>query len=84
MTLDDIRQHETAIATVSDLLPKSSHGLSMRQSKKQAEIAIRPLGTSNIAYLLGKAIDMMPREYSSAGRRIDLAKEQLEGFKRNV
>jgi len=84
MSVDDIQAHETAINEVAGLLLSSTRQFTMRQSKERAEIAIRPLGDSNIAYLLGQAIDAMPCDFSTAGRKIEIARDQLEEWKRNV
>lgn len=84
MTQDDIQQHENAWKQVWNLLFTAQNGMTMRQAKDAAERVIRPLGCSNIAYLMGQAIDLMPKDQNGAARRMELACEQIDLFKRHA
>lgn len=83
MTPEDIAEHEAAWTDVRGILFSKNQNQTARQCKLQAEKAIQHLGASNIAYLMGQAIDFMPKDLRSAEARMDLAYKQIEQFKKN-
>lgn len=83
MTPEDIAQHEAAWAEVHEILFTQNHNLTALQAKAKAERVIRPLGASNIAYLMGQAVDLMPKDRRGAEAKMDLARDQIKQFKQN-